>query len=136
MLAQNFKTAGELKISDVELRSLMTVLGMLERQELVHGKSPLAGIARGPNEFNMAATLYTGGCGTIGCLAGWAYHVSGGEAFPEIIAGGIFGWGLRDQQLNALFGIGRRHATLYEITPARAATTLRRFLTTGDGIWL
>jgi hypothetical protein len=135
MLAQNFKTATDLHISDVELLSLIKVLGMLERDELIHGETPIASIPRQPNEFNMAASL-DNRCGTIGCIAGWACHISGGEAFPEIIKGEIEDWALRsNKQLLSLFGIGRPCGSLYDITPSEAATALRSYLTTGDAKW-
>jgi hypothetical protein len=34
MLAQNFKTAAELDLSDAEIKALVKVLGILERGEL------------------------------------------------------------------------------------------------------
>jgi hypothetical protein len=135
MLAQNFKSAAELDLSDVELQSLIKVLGMLEREELVHADAPWAAQPRQPNEFNMAATL-DNACGTIGCIAGWAYHISGGSAFPEIVKGEIEDWDLRSNRtLNSLFGIGRACGYLSAITPSQAAIALRSFLTTGDPRW-
>lgn len=133
MLAQNFKTADDLQITDIELRSLIGVLGMLERDELIRGEAPLATMERGANEFNMAATLNSE-CGTIGCIAGWAYHISGKEAFPEIVDDEN-GW-LRDNpKLRSLFGIGRATFTLDRIKPDQAAAALRSYLTTGDARW-
>ena len=135
MLAQNFKSAADLGVTDIELTALVHLLGMLERDELVHGEHPFAKMARGPNEFNMAATL-DNSCGTIGCIAGWANALSGGDAFPEIVKGEIENWHLRsNQQLINLFGIGRACGGLYSITPAQAATALRSYLTTGDAKW-
>src|ERR1700679_4104916 len=135
MLAQNFKSAADLNISDVEIQSLVAVLGMLEREELVHGETPLCTKPRKPNEFNMAATLENS-CGTIACIAGWAHEVSGREAFPEIVKGEIGDWKLRaNPALLGIFGIGRRHGVLYSITPAQAAAALRSYLTTGDACW-
>lgn len=135
MLAQNFKSATDLGINDIEHRALVKVLGMLEREELIHAKHPHAAQPRASNEFNMAATL-DNSCGTIGCIAGWAYHISGGEAFPEIVKGDIIDWAMRSNNpLNKLFGIGRSCGTLYTITPDQAATALRSYLTTGDSRW-
>lgn len=128
MLAQNFKSAIDLDITEVELRSLVTVLGMLERGELMHGYFALCKIPRKPNEFNMAATL-DNQCGTIGCIAGWAHEVSGGVAFPEIVNSDIGVWELRNNQpLLKVFGIGTMCASLSSITPAQAATALRSYL--------
>jgi hypothetical protein len=134
MLAQNFKTAADLQISNDELSALIKVLGMLERVELIHGTNPLASSARKPNEFNMGATLTTR-CGTIGCIAGWAYHISNGEAFPEIVKGDMGDWTVRNKKLRDLFGIGRSCGSLFSIQPEQAAAALRSYLTTGDSRW-
>lgn len=140
MLAQNFMTALALGISDVEHDALIKVLGMLERGELVHAKFPIARMFRGPNEFNMAATLHTGeGCGTIACLGGWAYLVSDKVAF----AGLIDGLASDDDDLVAampinlrrLFGIGASWSTLNPRTPEAAAIALRSYLSTGEPSW-
>lgn len=81
MLANSFQTPAALGISDVEFEALEKVLGMLERGELSHGPFPRAKMDREGNQFNMAALLDEGECGTIGCLMGWAYHVSHRVAF-------------------------------------------------------
>lgn len=133
MLAQNFKSHVDLGIGEVEQTSLVKVLGMLERGELQHGMYPLARMFRQSNESNMATLLNEANCGTIGCIAGWAHHISGGEAFPEIAAGN---WEVRwNRSLIDLFGIGRSIGSLYHLTPAQAATALRSYLTTGDAKW-
>lgn len=134
MLARNFKSAADLGISDVELGSLITVLGMLERDELVQGLYPMAIQARAPNEFNMAVTIENSSCGTIACLAGWAYSISGKQAFPEITKDDIGAW-RNDRNLRDLFGIGKTHSELCGVTPDQAATALRSYLTTGDARW-
>lgn len=134
MLMQNFKGAVELGIADFEFRSLVTVLGMLERGELMHAEFALCKMSRKPNEFNMAAT-FDNHCGTIGCIAGWAHSVSGGKAFLEIVNGGL-DWQLRNNQpLLKMFGIGTSCGVLYSITPDQAATALRSYLTTSDAHW-
>lgn len=133
MLAQNFKTADDLQITDIELRSLIGVLGMLERGELVHRRDPFVADAYGSNEFNMGMTLDSN-CGTIGCIAGWAYYLSGREAFPQI-ADNENGWEGGNSELRRLFGIGRSTYSLDRITPAEAATALRSYLSTGEARW-
>jgi hypothetical protein len=135
MLTQSFKSADELGIADVEQQSLVTVLGMLERGELVYGKYPIAKMFRGPNEFNMAATLdESSDCGSIGCLCGWAHIVSGRTAFAEFFS--------ENRPLEALpvglrrlFRFGAGTGSLCNIQPEQAATALRSYLTTGDAKW-
>jgi hypothetical protein len=133
MLAQSFKSATDLQISDVELSSLITVLGMLERGELFHERNLYEEDPRG-DRFNMGCTLERGACGTIGCIAGWAYVVSGKEAFPELVAQD---WSSRfcNHQLITLFGIGQHTGWLARFTPEQAASVLRIYLTTGKADW-
>lgn len=133
MLAQNFKSASDLQISDVELSSLITVLGMLERGELVHEHYLYESDPDG-DRFNMGVTLESGSCGTLGCIAGWAYIVSGKEAFPELVAED---WSsrFRNHELVKLFGIGQHTSWLARFTPEHAASVLRTYLTTGKADW-
>lgn len=141
MLAQNLKTAAELGINDVEHGALVTVLGMLERGELVHGKYPIAKMfGRAPNEFNMAATLdVEPDCGTIACLCGWAHLVSDRKAFAlffERTPGDDFDAVYpMSAPLRRLFGIGARWGSLHNRMPEHAAIALRSYLTTGEANW-
>lgn len=135
MLAQSFQSAAELGIADIEQQALVTVLGMLERGELVYGKYPIAKMFRGSNEFNMAATLDSSSdCGSIGCLCGWAHIASGRKAFAEFFS--------EERSIEALpiglrrlFRFGAGLGSLYSIQPEQAATALRSYLTTGDAKW-
>ena len=70
MLAQNFKTAKELGLADVEVDALVTVLRMLEREDIKR------------EEFHMGYVQHE--CKTPACICGWAYHISRGRAFPEL----------------------------------------------------
>ncbi len=70
MLAQNFKTAKELGLADAEVEALITVLGMLERGDIARA------------EFHMGHFRHE--CRTPACICGWAHHISGGQAFPEL----------------------------------------------------
>lgn len=133
MLAQNFMTAAELNITNIELRSLIGVLGMLERGELVHRRDPFEVEVYGSNEFNMGMTVDSN-CGTIGCIAGWAYYLSGGKAFPEIVDSGN-DWNRDSGKLRDLFGIGKSTCFLDRITPVEAACALRSYLSTGFARW-
>ncbi len=116
MLAQNFKTAADLRIADVELDALIKVLGMLEREEIA------------PEQFNMCRY-----CGTACCLAGWAYIASGEIAFPEVADNTPRSPAHGNDGLSTLFcsrlGLGLR------ATPSQAAIALRSYLTTGDANW-
>jgi len=139
MLAQNFKTAADLGIKEVEFDALQTVLGMLERGELIYGKTPLAKQFRLPNEFNMAVVLDESDCGSIGCLCGWAHIVSGRQAFAELIGRS---WENEYEVIQAvpanlrrLFRFGAIAGSLYDIKPEQAAVALRSFLTTGEPRW-
>lgn len=143
MLAQNFRTATDLGITDTEHGALTTVLGMLERDELVHGKYPMARMFRQPNEFNMAVTIgyagKDGSCGTIGCICGWAYIVSNKVAFFDFIESNGAD---RDTAVDAmpanlqdLFGLNVGMGALYDRSPAQAAIALRSYLSTGEARW-
>lgn len=135
MLAQSFQSAADLGIADVEHQSLITVLGMLERGELVYGKYPIAKMFRGSNEFNMAATLdESSDCGSIGCLCGWAHIVSGREAFADFFAERRT-YESMPVGLRRLFRFGAGLGSLYAIQPEQAAIALRSYLTTGDAKW-
>jgi hypothetical protein len=72
VLAQNFKTAKELGLADAEVEALVAVLGMLERGDIARA------------EFHMGHFRHE--CRTPSCISGWAHHISGGRAFPELSA--------------------------------------------------
>ncbi len=67
MLAQNFKSAKELGLTEKGLAGLLKVLRMLEGGELVFSKECLV-----PNGFNMNYCWSQNECGTVGCIGGWA----------------------------------------------------------------
>lgn len=140
MLAQNFKTAADLSLTEREHSALIGVLGMLERDEVRHVpvkrtfKSRLA-----PREktylFNMEHFYTKSDCGTAACIAG-AADLFFGSAF--IVHAG-FGAGLR-------FALSRQARELFapraiseddwsQITTAQAAAALRSYLTTGEANW-
>lgn len=121
MLEQNFLPAAELELSEVEKEALIKVLGMLERGEI-----------RDTN-FSMNIFLREDeGCGTIGCLAGWANSVSNGLAFPTLA-------GL-SPKVNSLFwnsvpGVIWSIMAMRRPTVEEGAQVLRTFLTTGEVTW-
>lgn len=67
MLAQTFKTASQLGISEAEQRALITVLHGMEDGTI--------------NEGNLYMPAYHTSCGTAHCIAGWATMVDP-KAFP------------------------------------------------------
>lgn len=134
MLAQNFKTADELKISEEELSAAISVLGMFERGEIVH-QTPISNFrdwdAETPiakRSFNMACSGVQADCGTIACIGGWMAVLMGYQG----------------KGINAYVNSTRADSTLYplfwlrtdiRITADQAATALRSYLTTGDARW-
>ncbi len=126
MLAQNFKTAKELGLADVEVEALVTVLRMLERED----------IAR--EEFHMGHFRHE--CRTPACICGWAHHISGGKAFPELSArqqGPIILYRRVSDSpsIIELFRLTATSGSGGEITPAQAAIALRNYLTCGEPRW-
>lgn len=125
MLAQNFKTPAELKISDAEFDALYKVLGMLERGEMVHELVPSR--PEHSNGFNMAIVHFSTECGTACCIYGWAQQI-----YPR------FNPNMSDAvniPLYDLFCVHGRRSRLQDITPAQAAIALRSYLTCGDPKW-
>jgi len=123
VLAQNFKTAKELGLADVELEALVKVLGMLERGEIVR------------EEFHMGHFRHE--CRTPACMCGWAHHISAGKAFPELTCslGPMILYRRFSGALVELFRLTAARGSGGEITPAQAAIALRNFLTHGEPRW-
>jgi hypothetical protein len=125
VLAQNFKTAEELGLADVEVKALVTVLRMLECDDIA------------PEMFHMGYFKYE--CQTPACICGWAHHISGGKAFPELST--QVGPMLVYRRFNEspsiieLFRVTAVRGSGGEITPAQAAIALRNFLTCGEPRW-
>lgn len=133
MLAQSFKSATDLGITEVEVQSLIKVLGMLERGEIAtydFGKHEMISMGRW---ITQAADDE---CGTVACICGWAYTISKGRAFPEVTLGGIKTTKALmcriDKPTSRLFGIQQ---LLPEVTAPQAAMALRSYLTTGEARW-
>lgn len=132
MLAQNFRTAAELGISEKEVDALIKVLGMLERGEIPHVHD--LGTSLGPDHgtepvgFNMGSFYARTKCGTVCCICGWAEFVG------ALKHGSLM---MRRQEvpaLNALFDPSGRYG-VDPITPPQAAIALRSYLTTGEANW-
>lgn len=124
MLAQNFKSAVDLGLTEKEQSALIKVLGMLERGELVHD---MHFKCDAPNGFNMAHERFEASCGTVACVAGWC-DIVGDTDFVE------GPWPGRTTELFAPKNLPQRCWS--EITPAQAAIALRNYLTTGRPGWV
>src|SRR5262245_2159965 len=123
MLAQNFKTAQELGLADVEVAALVRVLGMLERGDIAAA------------EFHMGQFRHE--CRTPSCICGWAHHISSGRAFPELISqhGPLLLYRRVTTALAELFRLTASRGSGGDITPAQAAVALRNYLTHGEARW-
>jgi hypothetical protein len=123
VLAQNFKTAKELGLAQVEVETLVIVLRMLERGD----------IAR--EQFHMGRFRHE--CRTPACICGWAHYVSRGLAFSELASpcGPIILHRRASGALSELFRLTQARGSGGEITPAQAAVALRNYLTHGEPRW-
>jgi hypothetical protein len=123
VLAQNFKTAKELGLAEVEVEALITVLRMLERGD----------IAR--EQFHMGRFRHE--CKTPACICGWAHYISRGRAFSELAlpCGPIILHRRVSGTLSELFRLTEARGSGSEITPAQAAIALRNYLTHGQAHW-
>jgi hypothetical protein len=130
MLAQNFKSAAELKITEAQKEALMKTLVLLETGKLKHvpysndmlrlNGSSVEGKAF-DGFFNMACSFAAADCGTIACIRGTAMMVSGVD-FPPC---------KEPAQLHDLF----YHWAGDDPDDVQAATALRSYLTIGDAKW-
>lgn len=122
MLAQNFKTAADLCITDPELEALIKVLGMLERGDLSHD----GGQFDSDHGFNMGLS-WEGktGCGTVACIGGWCEIVMGVKPTTHLY---------RYIQGGPLYDLYWSHVDM-GITTDQAAIALRSYLTTGEPNW-
>lgn len=127
MLAQNFKPADELLITEAQKDALIKTLVLLETGRLKHVPADVLAI-RGEHftgHFNMDSWCWKSPCGTVACIAGTA----------ELIGNVKFTASPRN--LNELFfprnaGV----AVNYEkITPEQAAIALRSYLTIDNARW-
>lgn len=133
MLAQNFKTAADLGITEPQLSALQKTLVLLETGKLVHTSRPKDKLNWDADpvfagRFNMDAWDATfESCGTIACIGGTA----------EMIGGVDFGVDHEDlpNNLYHLFYPFKLSVSFASITATQAATALRSYLTTGDARW-
>lgn len=128
MLAQSFKSAADLNITEPQLSALQKTLVLLETGKLKHIPSEKLNFdpcrrrdRQFDGLFNMDHSFFCGDCGTVACIRGTATLISGIE-FPASHAP----LGLRN--LFYSWGAG-------DPDTSQAATALRSYLTTGDARW-
>ncbi len=126
MLAQNFMTADELGVNGLELRSLITVLGMLERGELRDVKS------NEPHDSGFNIGCQGKGCGTPACIGGWVARLMSIEEMKYVDSYmPPPPWEKREvKPLTALYWEYPDSVGVSE-----SAIALRSFLTTGNPRW-
>lgn len=123
-----FKSAGELGLSQKSLDALIKTLEMLENGEIKHSSNPLMVLNEGIS-FNMLTWRTHHNCGTVCCIGGTAQEL--GADF-----------GLRrgtPPELNKLFYMNETGSTQtglpsdrqMSITPEQAGKALRSYLETG-----
>lgn len=121
MLAQTFKTASQLGISEAEQKALITVLHLMEDGTI--------------NDKNLYMAAYHGLCGTTHCIAGWATTVDP-KAFPwthrPLGACSLVGSPFPTELLH-VFGVGSGNMVA---TKAQAMESLRTYLETGEYVGL
>jgi hypothetical protein len=118
MLAQNFKTADDLGLTDQHLDALIKTLALMDSGKLTH--------VINYDYVNMADWSAPSECGTVCCIGGTAEYV-GNISFGEIKN--------TNQKLHDLFYPYVVEAGWDKITIAQAAIALRSYLTTGDARW-
>lgn len=135
MLAQNFKSAADLEISQPQLEALIKTLVLMETGEIkfVHldEKSFESSVEGKSHEglFNMNVWNAFTPCGTVCCIGGTAEYVGkvnfpGGcmEGMPEGLDRLFYPYELPDHQWN-------------DITVEKGAQALRNYLTYGEPRW-
>lgn len=131
MLAQNFKSAVDLRISEAQKDSLIKTLVLLETGGMRHSPCDFGydfdATPTFTGHFNMARWgNISSSCGTVACIGGTAELISG-VSFDQIK--------LENENLRGLFYPISLEPIWHSITPAQAARALRSYLTTGDAKW-
>jgi hypothetical protein len=129
MLAPNYMTADQLRISDELHAALIKVLGMFERGELVHAEYNDGFLANVRTGFNLAVGWAHTECGTVGCYAGWSSIIMGVPS-PNVLSN-VMTAGLA----NLFFGSQEHKFPLSTVNIEQATHALRNYLITGDPRW-
>jgi hypothetical protein len=143
MLAQSFKSAAELKISEKQFAALQKVLVLFETEQINYGKIPRTYSYINGNythtytaecevpatktfKFNLAAWIVKDkSCGTVACIGGAASMV-GNVSFV--------GWS-DHSGLSRLFNPASIEGKFKKVSVTQAARALRNYLTTGYPRW-
>ncbi len=112
MLAQNFKTPADLKVTDAEFDAFLKTLGLLEREE---GKLDMARLPCGADSE----------CQTPCCIAGWAGRFLGKSIDLNH----------RTTALQELFFMRSVGGYWQGVTTSQGAIALRSYLTHGEPRW-
>jgi hypothetical protein len=135
MLAQNFKTAAELGLNDVQLDALQKTLVLFETGKVVFATEIFVGLcaveqsSEFTGHFNMANWSARGKCGTVGCIGGTAEMI-GGLPINSLNDASNYNYALEN-----LFYANDAKVRLEKITVEQAARALRNYLTTGHANW-
>lgn len=127
MLAQNFKTAKDLEITEAQKEALMKTLVLLETEQVEHISKFINDIDHEPTycgKFNMRYWNAEASCGTVCCIGGTAELIGNVSFYPNVPVA-----------LEELFQPPMGPAIWRTITPAEAAIALRSYLTTGAARW-
>jgi hypothetical protein len=130
MLAQNFKTADDLDITEKQKDALCKTLVLFETGKLTHVPPSSNGDeeATFSGHFNMCNWSAKHRCGTIGCIGGTA------EMVGQVSFGYIYG--LTNLPLKDLFLPNEVEPSQWgNITVDQASRALRSYLTTGAARW-
>jgi hypothetical protein len=125
MLAQNFKSADDLGITEPQHQALRKTLVLLETDKLAHVEPVDRCADRGSftGHFNMCEWNTASACGTVCCIGGTAELIGNVKFEPQGLPEG----------LDELFFPNAFRVE--DVTPSQAATALRAYLTTGDAKW-
>lgn len=146
MLAQSFKTAKELGISQQAIEALQKVLVLFETEKVRYipedeyqlrgyPDMPYAVDSSNPNSakilFNMSSWSSPRDCGTVCCIGGTAALISGID-FNALVhsRNGI------SKEIQSLYRLFYPDCSGYDdVTVDQAAQALRNYLTTGEPQW-
>lgn len=134
MLAQSFKAAADLGITEPQKEALMKTLVLLETGKLKHAHSGLSKLdstirPKFDGLFNMGTWgMVSHECGTIACIGGTA-ELIGNVRFGQLPHRNL------PINLRKLFYATGVQGNWRDVTPAQAAIALRSYLTTGDAKW-
>jgi hypothetical protein len=125
MLAQNFRPADDLEITERQHDALRMTLVLLETGKLTHAEPGRPRGDRGAftGHFNMREWNSIGECGPVCCIGGTAELIGNVTFDPERLPEG----------LDELFFPNT--ARLEQINTSQAAMALRCYLTSGDPRW-